>query len=339
VDLQIAGAWPGFTLPKAMGRAQLHSVRAHVRGLNAPLEIVSANLILAPETIQVASLTALLAGGMWHGSLTVPRQCTSPETCPVDFDLHVDQIASDDWNRLLNPAFGKRPWYRFLSSTSSPNPFLSSLHAAGKITANQVAIHNLVADRVSANIQLDSGILRISDLRGDVLGGKHSGQWQADFTSDPPVYSGSGSLDQINLGQVGGVMHEDWITGTATLSYEAKTSGLDATDLLSSAEATLRIDAHDTVLPRITLTNGSVPLYLNHFQGRAILRDGQFEIQQGKLETPASIYQVSGTASLDRTLDIKLLRDPAHIFSITGTLGVPHVALTVLPETRAALKQ
>ena len=39
VDLQIGGAWSGFAAPRAMGKAQLHSVRAEVRGLNAPLEI------------------------------------------------------------------------------------------------------------------------------------------------------------------------------------------------------------------------------------------------------------------------------------------------------------
>ena len=41
VDLQIAGSWSGFAAPRAVGKAQLHSIHATVRGLNAPLEIAS----------------------------------------------------------------------------------------------------------------------------------------------------------------------------------------------------------------------------------------------------------------------------------------------------------
>ncbi len=63
-----------------------------------------------------------------------------------------------------------------------------------------------------------------------------------------------------------------------------------------------------------------------------------FEIAQGKLQTPVSIYQFSGTASLSRDLDIKLMRDGTHAFNITGTLTQPHVAINTSPETQAALK-
>ncbi len=72
--------------------------------------------------------------------------------------------------------------------------------------------------------------------------------------------------------------------------------------------------------------------------GRLLLRDGKFEIEQGKLQTPASIYQLSGTASLSRVLDIKLARDGARGFNITGTLTQPHVAVSTTPDTQAALK-
>jgi len=77
---------------------------------------------------------------------------------------------------------------------------------------------------------------------------------------------------------------------------------------------------------------------VNRFVGHLLFSDGKFEIQEGKLETPDSIYQVSGTASLDRILDVKLARDGAPAFSITGVLAEPHVAVALPPETQAALK-
>ena len=79
-------------------------------------------------------------------------------------------------------------------------------------------------------------------------------------------------------------------------------------------------------------------LRVNRFAGQLLLRDGKFEIEQGKLQTPGGIYQLSGTASLSRVLDIKLARDGARGFNITGTLNQPHVAVSTTPETQAALK-
>jgi hypothetical protein len=68
------------------------------------------------------------------------------------------------------------------------------------------------------------------------------------------------------------------------------------------------------------------------------LHDGKFEIEEGKLQTPSSIYQLSGTASLNRVLDIKLAREGARGFNVTGTLSQPHVVMNPTPETQAALK-
>src|SRR5438552_7853412 len=133
-------------------------------------------------------------------------------------------------------------------------------------------------------------------------------------------------------------MNDGWITGTASATYQIRASGLDASELFSSATGALDFDTHDGVLPHVALAVGSGPLHINRFWGRFILRDGGLEIQQGKLETPGSIYRLSGTASLSRALDIKLFRDGARGFKISGTLAEPHVEPAEAAETRAALK-
>jgi hypothetical protein len=341
IDLQIAGAWSGFMAPRAVGKAQLHSIRALVRGLNAPLEIVSANLLLAQDEINVQNVIASVADSTWRGSLALPRQCTVPRICPVRFDLQTDNISTDELNQLLNPHPRKRPWYRFLSS-SPPlgKSYLASLRAKGKLTADRVTIHKLVASRVSANVELDDGKLRLSALRGEVLGGRHLGEWKADFTLKPPVYSGSGTLDRVALGQLAEAMHDGWVTGTAKAAYRVTTSGLGAVELFSSANATLQVEARDGLLPHIALASSAGPLRMRRLVGRLLLRDGKFEIQQGKLETAGGIYDLSGTASLERIIDVRLVRDGTHGFDITGRLTEPHVApvIAITPETRAALK-
>jgi len=337
-DLQIAGAWEGFAAPRAMGKAQLRSLRAEVRGLSEPLQISSANLLLTPEQVNVQNLTASIADTSWRGSLILPRQCAVPTLCPVRFDLQADEISTDRLNELVHPRVRTEPWYRFLSSPVTGVPYFLSLHAVGKIATGRLVVGKLVGNRVSANIELHEGKLRISDLRGDVLGGKHVGAWQADFTAKPPEYSGSGRVERIALDQLAQSMNDGWITGLATVSYRMSASGRNAGELLASASSTIQVEAWDAALRHVSLSEGSGPLQMRRLTAHLSLRDGNFEIQEGKLEATAGSYQLSGTATLSRILNLKLMRDGTPGFNITGTLTEPHVALVSTPETRAALK-
>ena len=131
----------------------------------------------------------------------------------------------------MNAVPGKQPWYRFLSSPAQPKPYLASIHAAGKLTAGRVLIHNLAANRVSAEVELEQGRLQLSKLRAEVLGGQHAGEWQVDFTVNPPAYRGTGTLEKVALVQVAEAMHDAWITGTANVEYRASTVGLDQSGL------------------------------------------------------------------------------------------------------------
>ena len=68
------------------------------------------------------------------------------------------------------------------------------------------------------------------------------------------------------------------------------------------------------------------------------LRDGEFEVVGSKLQRSDGIYRVSGTASMGRVLNLKLIREGGHGFSVTGPLNDPHVVAATLPDTQAALK-
>lgn len=344
VDLQIAGPWSAFMPAKAVGSAQLQMVHAAVRGLNEPLEIASANVVLSPDGVQVKNLTASLAGTVWRGSLELPRGCAGAGTCPIGFDLHADTVATDALSQLLTPNSGSRPWYRFLSGAAeSRSPYLLTALAHGRIAANRVMVHKLAASHVTANLDVANGVVQLSELRGEVLGGKHVGDWMADFTGKTPAYSGSGSLQRIALAQLAEAMQDSWITGTATATYKASASGSTAAELVSSTKASMQVEAFAGMLPHIVLATGTLAastaaLRMHSFAGRLELRDRKIEVQDGKLETADGVYQVSGTAALTRTLDLNFMRDDGHGFNITGSLTEPKVAEAGNPLTRAALK-
>lgn len=338
VDLQLTGDWSGQAVPKAMGKAQIHSIVVPMRGWNAPLEIASADLNLLPDEINVKNVTASLAGAAWRGSLLIPRPCGMTSACPLRFDLHADEIALDRVNQLLNPSLSKRPWYRFLSSESSGNPYLLTANATGTLAANRFLIHAVTATGFSAKLELQSGRLQLSDIHAEVLGGTHTGEWRADFTSLPPQYVGSGTLERVSLRQLATLMHDGWVTGAANATYRASASGLNAADLYSSASGTLHIEAWEGVLPHITLADSASPLQIHHLTAALQLQNQKFEIKDGRLDTTDAAYQLSGTASLGRVLNLKLTREGSSGFAITGTLGEPRISEVRRSETRAALK-
>jgi len=354
VELQIRGSWAGsvsgtsgFYSPEVIGTAQLRNVRAEVRGVNGPVEISSAEVKLLPQEVRVEKLSAQAAGTQWTGSLDLPRSCGMPGACVVHFVLNTEETDLSELTQWLGAPPSQRRWYQMLTTAEPAAPtFLENLRATGQVNASRLHIHDLIASRVSAGMELEHGKLKIADLRADVFGGNHRGDWQADFTGESAVYTGSGSLTGISLGQMAEAMHDPWISGTAAGTYRLTASGADSTAFWQSAEGALQFNLRDGVLPHLALTSDEGPLRVARWQGHARLHGGKIEIESGKLLSPVGAFEISGTASLGRVLDFKLTRNadakpvPAGglVYSITGSVAEPRVTLTPTPETQARLK-
>jgi AsmA family len=338
LNLTVAGVWQGFAPPSITGTARLSNVNAELRGVNAPVELAAAELVLRDEEIKAQNLKVSVGDMKWAGSLTLPRHCLSWSSCPITFDLHADSLNTDQLNNLLNPHPPKTPWYSMLSSTQAlgPSPLLS-MRASGKISADRLVARKLDARHVAANISLQDGKLTASDVRADLFGGKHNGEWHADFTAKPPKYSGSGNLEHVALAQFASSMQNEWITGTVDGTYSLAFIGYSAAELTSSANGEAQFVMQDGILPRMVLPGGG-PLRVHRFTGILSLSDGVFRIEEGKLIAPTGTYEVSGNASGAKGLSLAIAHDGVPKFDVTGTLREPHVNSSSRPETRAELK-
>ena len=356
VDLHVAGSWAAwtstsrisFSQPQVTGTVRLREVRAELRGVESPVEISFAELMLLPEEVRVSRLNLNAAHSDWTGSLNWPRGCGVPGACLIHFSLNTNETGLSRISQWVSPRHKTRHWYQILTSApESATPFLASLRATGKVSVGRLGLHDLDATHVSANVDLDNGKVRIADLRADFLGGKHRGEWQMDFSVKPPLYAGSGSFAGISLVRLADAMKDDWISGTAAGGYQIKTSGMSSADFWQSAEAAVQFTMQDGVLPHISLEDGEGPLSLGRFAGRARLHDGMLEIENGRLNCAEGNFAVSGTASLSRELDLKLahVRDASspqavsREYTITGTVADPRVEAISAAETQAALKQ
>ncbi|HXW99662.1 MAG TPA: AsmA-like C-terminal region-containing protein, partial [Candidatus Acidoferrales bacterium] len=160
----------------------------------------------------------------------------------------------------------------------------------------------------------------------EVLGGKHQGEWAADFSATPAPCHGSGTLTGIALSQAADLMKDSWISGTTKAEYEL--SGACGAEFWQSAEGMVQFDVTSGSLPRISLGEGEGPLRFVHLAGLAHLQVGKFEVKDARLDSTSGRYELSGTASLKRELALKLAAVPAGSragYAITGTLAQPRV--------------
>lgn len=335
VDLRVAGSWrgngtaTGFIGPQVTGMARLRNVRIAVRGTGKPVTIISAEMQLMPDKVRLGKLNATAAGSEWSGWVETPRGCGTPETCPARFALNASQIALSALHEWIQPDAKKREWYQVLGSKAQQAPsILGRLRASGQVTADRLQAHGVVATRASANVSLEKGNLQISQVAADVLGGTYRGQWRADFGVKPAACSGSGNFSGLLLANLADAMKDPWITGKANASYDVK--GRCPADFWQSAEGTLHVEMRDGIFSHVIIGDGSEPLRVTRLSGEAQLHAGMIEITNTKLDSPDGKYQLSGTVSLKREVDLKLAQVPNGVtavgYAITGTLAEPRVA-------------
>jgi len=348
VDLQIAGSWAGrsqgttsgFTGPQVTGTAKLRNVHIAVRGVGGPVEITSAEMQFLTDRVRVVKMNAKAADTVWTGSLEMPRGCGTPGACQAHFVLNANQISLGELSEWASPSEKERPWYRVLESSGHAGPsFLGSVRASGQLTADRLQVQSLAATRVSAKVSLDGGKLQISQLTADFLGGKHRGEWQADFGVKPAVCSGGGSFAGVSLAKLTDAVKDAGIAGSANGSYEVK--GPCPEEFWKSAEGTLQFVMKDGTLPHFSLSEDAEPFEVTRFAGQARLRGGAIEMKDARLDSTGGIFQVSGTASLKGELDLRLAKAAgatlAPGYTISGTLAEPRV-VRVGGETQARLK-
>ena len=320
LDASMAGTWKTVGWPRLVGTAHLRSVEAQIRGTNTPLEIRSATVVLGENAVRVDNLNAIAAGTTWHGSLEFPRPCPGLSSCRFQFALHTPELSGGALNRFLNPRLARNNWYRFLSLGKEQSPYLLEAHASGKIAVDKLVVGKTEGTHFTAGLRLDGGEVTLESLQGEILGGRTSGEWRANFIRRPPLYSGSGQFEDVSLAEVAELINDRWIDGTGSAEYRFQAAGATIDDLLSSAKLSANFKMSDGSFPHIVLTSDSGPLRVASFYGDLRLDAGEFSFPNAKLENSDGVYTLSGTASLDGGLDLKITDSRAGGFNLTGTL-------------------
>ena len=355
LDVNVSGPWQGFAAAVSAGTAQLRDVRAEMHGLNTPIEIGSAAMILTPDAVWMQKIAARTGSTHWSGGVTAPRHCAAPSVvpgaapnCVFQFDLTADELSTGDLAEWFTPHPAKRLWYRILNSNSnsssddaqSSSPLLA-IQVHGNLHIGRFGLKKVLATQVATQVEVDRGKITLTALRAELLGGTHQGNWTIDVPShgvsahDASAqnafaqtlrYHGSGTLHNISLEHVGTLMNDAWIAGTADGKFDVEGSGDSFHELLARSDGKLQFVMRNGSLPHVEIPGSPVPLSVHRFAGELHLQKGAWNLSAGRLESRGGLYQVSGTASPGNGLDFVLTRADEQSWTLTGTLAKPNVA-------------
>ena len=369
LDVSVSGPWQGFAAPASLGTAQLRNVRAEMHGLNTPIEIGSAAMSLTPDAVLMEKVSARTGSTHWSGRIAAPRHCAAPSVvpnaapgavpnCVFQFDLAADQLSTGDLAEWFTPHPAKRPWYRILNSQSnqplSPSPLLA-IEARGNLHVGRFGLKKVFATQVATQVEVDRGKITLTALRAQLLQGTHQGNWTIDASShdmsshDAPAhdasihdassqsvrYHGSGALHDISLEQLGTLMNDAWIAGTADGNFDVEGSGDSFRELLARCDGRLKFIMRNGSLSHIEIPGSPMPLPAYRFSGELRLKKGAWELSAGRLESRDGVYRVSGTASPSSGFDFVLTRGDEQSWTLTGTLAKPNVAPLSRTEANA----
>jgi hypothetical protein len=342
LDVNISGPWQRFVAPVTLGTAQLRNVHAEIHGLNPPIEIDSATMSLTTDAVSLQKISARIGSSHWSGEVTAPRQCaalSAAPNCEFQFDLAADQFSTGELTEWFTRHPAKRPWYRILNSnfdeSQGTSPLLA-IRAHGNLQVGRFGLKKMSATKVAAQVAVDGGKITLTGLRGQLLQGTYQGNWTINLLSRPALYQGGGALRNIALAQVGALMNDAWISGTADGSLELDGSGESIQDLLAHSDGQLKFTMRNGSLPHITFPGSAGPLPIHRFAGELRLKKGAWELSSGRLESRAGLYRINGTASPSNGMDFTLTNGSGQSWTLNGTLVKPRIAL--VGEGKAAAK-
>jgi AsmA protein len=223
-----------------------------------------------------------------------------------------------------------------LSDSPGSSPLLG-LQAHGNLHVGRFALKKLFATQLATRVDLDRGKITLTALRAQLLQGTHLGNWTIEASAPDAQsmhYQGSGVVQNISLEQVGALMNDAWIAGTADGNFDLEGSGGSLREVLTRSDGHLQFVMRNGTLSHIEIPESPMPLPVHRFSGDLRLTKGAWELSAGSLESHDGIYQVSGTASRLNGIDFVLTRGDEQSWTVTGTLSKPRVVPVSRTEAR-----
>ncbi len=333
VDLNINGPWANFAPPRLHGTARLQNVAAWIPGVKDRMAISEADVQISDTELALKHITGQFehSAVAFTGSVNSPLSCAASTPCPFQFDLHLDTLAVPDVATLLG--FSEKGWS--LPFVSGSENRLPDFRATGSLSVSELKVADIPLEKFAAHVEAGDHTLIINHIAAKVGGGSTQGEWKIDWSGAQPRYSGTGSMDGVNLerlapadtiaGQVAA-----WISGRSQISYSAHFDGKATADMLSSAGGRVEFQVTNGS-SRMLMLEASRPLRYQAAQGAVEMDRQVLKLLPSKFKAENRIYTISGTVSLANKQAKLKANTSGSQWEIVGALDKPQI--TVQPMT------
>lgn len=346
VDLTIHGPWlvPVTERPAALdGSIRLRNAQLTADFLVQPLEIGSAQAVLADNRVDWTA--SGMAYGPIHadGTLSYPAFCGAGPACPHQFTLRIATLDTAAAQAALLGASHHGELVQQLLDRINPSaggdrslPALSGTVQIATLTMRTLAVHDL-----TASLSIAGSAVQIDSLSGRALDGSLHLSGVVDLSGAAPHYHVDAKLDHASALSAAALFQEKWGPGSFSLATKLELSGFDEKTLASSATGTFHLEWIKGGLPfevasleaAASPQSSAMRSRFAHFDrwtadgtiARSTLTVGKSDLVDGDEVVP-----LTGTIDFTRGLH---LANPAGSSEITGTLEHPEV---VAPTPAAA---
>lgn len=337
VDLNISGAWTNFAPAKVRGTAHLQNAATWIPGIKNRLVITEADAEINEIELVLAHLKAQFeqSAVAFTGTVNVPWSCPDKSPCPMEFDLHSDQLAMADLGNVLGVT--DRGWTIPFFSDSTRLP---DFRATGTVSVGEFNVAELPLEKFTAHVEVGGKALLVSHISTKLTSGTADGEWHADWSTSRPRFTATGTLngitiDRLNLNEPEVATVESWINGRADVKYALRFEGDTPRDMANSVNGRIEYLISNGV-SRSLLVDGAKPLKFQTLQGALQIEKQTLRVLPSKFTAANRIYEMSGTVSLiDKQAKLKLSNGTSR-WDISGELEKPQISGPPVAETTAA---
>ncbi len=336
VDLNINGPWANFAPPRLHGTAHLQNLTAWIPGVKDRLVLSEADAKISDTEVALKNITGQFEHSpvAFTGTVSSPLSCIASTPCPLQFDVHLDTLSVPDAAALLG--FSEKGWS--LPFVSGSENRLPDFRAMGSLSVSELKVADIPLEKFAARIEAGDHMLVINHIAARVGGGSTQGEWKIDWSGAQPRYTGTGSMDGVNLERVAPadtVAGEiaAWISGRSQISYSAHFEGKSTAEMLSSAGGRVEFQVTNGN-SRMLILEASRPLHYQSAQGALEIDRQALKLLPSKFKAENRIYTISGTMSLaNKQAKLKASTSGSQ-WEIVGALGKPQI--TAQPLTAQA---
>jgi len=203
LDLHATGPLKVSAAMNFAGTGAIQQASLTMPQITKPIQVRNAGLRFTQNSVIMDNVDAGLGSTNATGSITL-RDFSSPQ---VQFSINADRVIAAEWQAMFpNPQPARHAALSLVPLAYAANPpepsLLSKMTGTGSLAVGSIQYDQLVLNDARSNVTLDHGVIRLSPITAGVYGGKDVGSIVIDTRPDPPVYTVTSKLDQVDANKL-----------------------------------------------------------------------------------------------------------------------------------------